>query len=79
MSDMAYTKLATANIQDQKNLVISACSKGGYTLAQQINVTDGDGKKINVYLKGAVHVNDADGLRSIRDALNIALDKIEKS
>lgn len=76
MSDIQYVKLSSANIQDKKKIVISECSKGGYTLAQQI-VTEDGGKKINVYLKGAIHINDVDGLRNLRDSLNVALEKIE--
>ena len=76
MADLQYTKLSSALIQEKKNLVISECSKGGYTLAQQMVVEDG-GKKINVYLKGAVHINNLEGLHNLRDALNIAIEKIE--
>ena len=76
MADLQYTKLSSALIQDKKNLVISECSKGGYTLAQQMVIEDGS-KKINVYLKGAVHINNVEGLHNLRDALNIAIEKIE--
>ena len=78
MSDIQYTKLSSALIQDNKNLVISECSKGGYTLAQQVVFTEGDGKKSNLYLKGAIHISGKEGLLNLRDALNVALEKIEK-
>lgn len=79
MSDIQYTKLSSALIQDKKSLVISECSKGGYTLAQQLTFIDEDGKKQNLYLKGAFHIGSEDGLRNLRDALNVAIEKIEKS
>lgn len=79
MSDVSYIKLSSAVIQEGKNLVISECSKGGYTIAQKVTVPDNDGKKMNLYLKGAIHINDQTGLVNLRDALNVALEKISKS
>lgn len=78
MNDVSYTKLSSAVVQENKSLVISACSKGGYTLAQQVSVAEGSGKKINMYLKGAIHINNIDGLINLRDALNIAIEKLNK-
>lgn len=77
MSDALYTKLSSASVQENKSLVLSACSKGGYTLAQQVSIPDGKGKKMNMYLKGAIHIEDLDGIISLRNALNIAIEKIE--
>lgn len=79
MSDIQYNKLSSALIQEKKNLVISECSKGGYTIAQQLTFVDDDGKKQNLYLKGAIHINSIDGLRNLRDAINVAIEKIENS
>ena len=79
MSDMQYTKLSSALIQDKRSLVISECSKGGYTLAQQVVFVEEDGKKQNLYLKGAIHINSIDGLRNLRDAINVAIEKIENN
>lgn len=76
---MQYTKLSSALIQDKKSLVISECSKGGYTLAQQVVFVEEDGKKRNLYLSGAVHINSIDGLRNLRDAINVAIEKIENN
>lgn len=78
MSEMQYTKLSSAQIEENKNLVISEYSKGGYTLAQQITTKD-NGKKLNVYLKGAIRIKDVSGLYNLRDALNVAIGKIEQS
>lgn len=78
MSEMQYTKLSSAQIEENKNLVISQYSKGGYTLAQQITTKD-NGKKLNVYLKGAIRIKDESGLYNLRDALNVAIGKIEQT
>lgn len=78
MSEMQYTKLSSAQIEENKNLVISEYSKGGFTLAQQITTKD-NGKKLNVYLKGAIRIKDISGLYNLRDALNVAIGKIEQN
>ena len=78
MSEMQYTKLSSAQIEENKNLVISEYQKGGYTLAQQITTKD-NGKKLNVYLKGAIRIKDISGLYNLRDALNVAIGKIEQN
>lgn len=79
MSNYQYTKLSSAQIQEKRKLVISECSKGGYTLAQQIAAEGDNGKKINIYLKGAIAVSDLSGLYNLRDALNVAIGKIEQN
>lgn len=78
MSEMQYTKLSSAQIEENKKLVISEYSKGGFTLAQQITTKD-NGKKLNVYLKGAIRIKDLSGLYNLRDALNVAIGKIEQN
>lgn len=80
MSDPSakYTELARAAIRPGRNLVISEYSKGGFTVAQQIEVQE-DKRTINVFLKGSTfHVADLDGLYNLRDALNVAINKIEE-
>lgn len=74
MADIQYTKLSSAPIQETRNLVVSACSRGGFTLAQQVSIDEG-GKKTNVFLKNAIHIDDVNGLESLRDALNVAIEK----
>ena len=78
MSDkLEYKELASANIQEKRTIVISECSKGGYTLAQKIIVDEGN-KKTGIFLKNAIHVDDATGLLNLRDALNIAIESSAK-
>lgn len=74
MADTQYTKLSSAQIQETRKLVISECSRGGFTLAQQVTVDEG-GKKTNVFFKNAIHVDSVEGLVNLRDALNVAIDK----
>lgn len=76
MAKIEYQELSSAQIQTQRSLVISSCSKGGFTLAQRIIVDEGN-KKTNLFLKNAIHVESADGLYNLRDALNDAIERIE--
>lgn len=78
MSEGQYNKLSSAQIEENKKLVISEYTKGGYTIAQQICTKD-NGKKLNVYLKGAIRIKDVSGLYNLRDALNVAIGKIEQT
>lgn len=79
MSEGQYNKLSSAQIEENKKLVISEYNnKRGYTIAQQICTKD-NGKKLNVYLKGAIRIKDVSGLYNLRDALNVAIGKIEQT
>lgn len=66
-----YTELSNAEITENRNVVISECSKGGFTVAQQLKA---DGTK--VFMKGALHIDNLDGLYNLRNALNVAIDKV---
>lgn len=76
--DIFYVELAKAKTQDRRNIVISECSKGGFTIAQQLEVEEGN-RTTSVFLKGAFHVDSVDGLYNMRDALNAAIMEHEKS
>lgn len=67
-----YTELSRAKVTDSRNVVISSCSKGGFTIAQQLEAKEND-KTTSVFLKGAFHVDDLHGLYNIRDAVNLAI------
>lgn len=67
-----YKQLACARVSRSKNIVVSACSKGGFTIAQQLVVTD-DQNEVSVFLKGAYHIKDLDALIAVRDALDEAI------
>jgi hypothetical protein len=77
MGNIEYKQIAKARVQKNRNIVISRCSKGGYTLAQQLEVVEDD-KVIPVYLKGAFHVDDVQGLIELRDAINLVVNIADK-
>lgn len=71
-SKVEYNEISRAKVSDSRNIVISTCSKGGYTIAQQL-VAQEDGKTTSVFMKGAFHVDDVHGLYELRDAINLAI------
>jgi len=73
-----YNELSRAKVTDSRNIVISACSKGGFTVAQQLEAKEND-KTTSVFLKGAFHVDDIHGLYNIRDAINLAIKVTEEN
>ena len=58
--------------------MVSNCSKGGFTIAQQLEAKEDD-KVTTVFMKGAFHVDDIHGLYNLRDAINLAIQITEKS
>lgn len=77
-SKVEYNEVSRAKITDSRNIVISACSKGGFTIAQQLEAKEND-KTTSVFLKGAFHVDDIHGLYNIRDAINLAIKITEEN
>ena len=75
-NNINYSEISKAKISDTRNAVISDCSKGGYTIAQQLIVEEND-KSTTVFMKGAFHVEDTQGLYNLRDSLNLAIAKAE--
>lgn len=73
-----YSELCKTPVSESRNVVISTCSKGGYTIAQQLTAKEGD-KITSVFMKGAFHVDDIKGLYSIRDCINLAIKMEEES
>ena len=73
-----YEQLSSARVTKSKNIVVSKCSKGGFTIAQQLVVND-DQNEVSVFLKGAYHIRDVDALISLRDAINEAIEKSVES
>ena len=35
---ITYEEISSAKVTDKRNVVISSCSRGGYTIAQQVTV-----------------------------------------
>lgn len=71
-----YSELARAKVTNSRNVVISTCSKGGFTIAQQLEAKESD-KTTSVFMKGAFHIEDVNGLYNLRDAINLAIRFIE--
>ncbi len=63
-----YDELSRCRISNAKSVVISKCSKGGFTIAQQVDVPD-DGALSTVFLKGAIHVKGRSEMLAIADAI----------
>ncbi len=77
-SKIEYNEISRAKVTDSRNVIISACSKGGFTIAQQLEAKEND-KTTSVFLKGAFHVDDITGLYNIRDAINLAIKATEEN
>lgn len=73
-----YNELSRAKVTDSRNIVISNCSKGGFTIAQQLEAKEND-KITSVFMKGAFHVEDIHGLYNLRDAVNLAIKTYEEN
>lgn len=71
-SKIEYSELSRAKVTDSRNIVISNCSRGGFTIAQQLEAKEND-KTTSVFMKGAFHVEDVHGLYNLRDAINLAI------
>ena len=77
-SKIEYNEISRAKVTDSRNIVISSCSKGGFTIAQQLEAKEND-KTTSVFLKGAFHVDDIHGLYNMRDAVNLAIKVTEEN
>lgn len=75
MADIQYIKLCTVQTQPNKAFVISKCSRGGFTLAQQVSVENEDGTKSNFFMKNALHINSIEALDGLKQGLEAVLEK----
>lgn len=75
-----FRELATVKIQDTRSLIISSVNDGanGFTIAQQLKVNE-DGRTTSVFLKGGIQIPDVKTLIGIRDALNVAIARLDSS
>lgn len=71
-----YTELSSVKIDDKVTVVISEYEKGGFTIAQKMTVNN-NGRNINVFLKNSIQFENVNGLCDLRDALNLAIQKIK--
>lgn len=72
----SFKQIANAQISDKRQAIISKLDDGSFTIGQRLEINEGN-KVMNIFLKGALHVNDIDCIRNLRDALNLVLDKEE--
>ena len=71
-----YREVSRAQISKSKAFVLSECSKGGYTLAQQMSVIDETtGRPVTVFLKGAIHISNINTLEKISNMFQQALQR----
>lgn len=68
-----YHEISRAKVTKSRNVIISHCSRGGFTIAQQLVAKEEGGKETAVFLKGAFHVDEVSGLYELRDAINLAI------
>lgn len=75
-----FEELCRAKVSKIRNIVISKTSNGAFYVAQQLNVMDEDtGKNINVFLKGALKLENIDAMYALRDSINLAIEKAENN
>ena len=75
-----FEELCRAKVSKIRNIVISKTSNGAFYVAQQLNVLDEDtGKNINVFLKGALKLENIDAMYALRDSINLAIEKAENN
>ena len=75
----SFQELSRAKIKDSRQLVISKVNNSdSFTIAQQVIISE-DQRQMTMYLKGAIHVESIEGLYCLRDAINEAISKVEKS
>ena len=73
-----YNELSRAKVTDSRNIIISKCSKGGFTIAQQLEAQESN-RVTSVFMKGAFHIEDIHGLYNLRDAINLAIKITEEN
>lgn len=72
-----YEELAQCQLSDNRKLILSRISgEDNFTLAQQLTVFESE-KPLNMFMKGAIHIDSYDALLSLRDTLTKAIDKID--
>lgn len=71
-----YRELSKAKVTDTRNAVISECSRGGFTIAQQIEAKEA-GCVTTLFMKNAIQVDSIERLVDFRNAINVAIKMAE--
>lgn len=69
MASRRYEQLGASKITKNRNVVISSCDNGGFTLAQQLEVAEKNGPT-KVFLKGAIFFEDLSRLIDFKNVLD---------
>lgn len=78
MAKSTFVEIANASISSKRQAVISRLDDGSYTIGQKMEVKDDNGSPLQIFLKGALHAADLEGIQNLRDALNVVLKKEQK-
>lgn len=70
---LSYKELASVKVSKSKELVVSSCSAGGFTIASRMSVVNDDGTPGFIFLKGATRVQTLKQLEAVRDMLDAAV------
>ena len=77
MNKVSYEEIARVKMSDTRDIILSKCSKGGYTIAQKVMI-DGDEKPVSIFLKGAIRANDIESLVNIKEMIEMSIEKLEE-
>ena len=78
MNKVSYDEVARVKMSNTRDVVISKCSKGGYTIAQKILI-DKDEKPTSIFFFFSIKVNDIDGIKVIKETIDMAIKKLKGS
>lgn len=70
MKSVSYKEILTVEVGENEQIVISKCSEGGYTIGKKVFADINGGKRVGIFLKGAIKINNSSGLKNFKEALN---------
>lgn len=73
-----FIELARVKTSDTRNTVISLYDNNSFTMAQQIDINEGN-VVTQVYLKGAFQIQSIEHLINLRKAIDEAINKYDSS
>ena len=77
---LEYIELSKASINEKRDIIISKVNsseeqvEAEFTVAQRVEVEEA-GRKLDMFIKGAFHIKDINGLYEFRDAINVAIER----
>ena len=73
MAKSSFTEISNAKISEKRDAVISRLNDGSYTIGQRLKFEEEGKGSVSVFLKGALHASNLEGLQNLRDAINLAI------